>query len=461
MARKPKPEGGEQVSDKTKGDAAVSPPDPTPKDETRATGDAAPPAADLPRDDLADKDLSTTDLIDTRPPVEPRATGDDPTGARAAGAQPDVHPGDPGETPGDVPDGQLPETETDIDPDKGAFEAAETTSPPDLTPPAEPEATAQPARRSGFGPAVLGGVVAACIGFGAAVILFPQGVPLLGGGADMQAELERRLTEQQAAIDDLRAAVETGPDLSALDGLSARVADAEQAPAALSARLDELTARLETVEQRPISQGADAETIRAYEAELARLQQAMSDQRAEVEALVTDARQIKADAAETSQQTQQRAALVALRGAIDEGAALTGPVQTLAEAGVEIPQPLVDAADNGVATMASLRAAFPDAARDALNTVRGGEGRPASLGDFLRSQLGARSLSPRDGDDPDAILSRTEAALQSGRLDTAVAEVEVLPDPALSQMQDWLDRARSRLAVVTATEALTSQLDAK
>ncbi|MGB0440740.1 MAG: molybdopterin-binding protein, partial [Paracoccaceae bacterium] len=46
------------------------------------------------------------------------------------------------------------------------------------------------------------------------------------------------------------------------------------------------------------------------------------------------------------------------------------------------------------------------------------------LGAFLKTQLGARSLEPREGDDPDAVLSRMEAAAREGRFGDVEAEAD-------------------------------------
>ncbi|MBV5276525.1 hypothetical protein JZU56_01410, partial [bacterium] len=62
----------------------------------------------------------------------------------------------------------------------------------------------------------------------------------------------------------------------------------------------------------------------------------------------------------------------------------------------------------------ALQASFPDSARTALEAAlraNMGESWSERVGNFLRTQVGVRSLTPRDGPDPDAILSRAEAAL--------------------------------------------------
>uniref|UniRef100_UPI0037C662F9 COG4223 family protein n=1 Tax=Roseovarius salis TaxID=3376063 RepID=UPI0037C662F9 len=95
------------------------------------------------------------------------------------------------------------------------------------------------------------------------------------------------------------------------------------------------------------------------------------------------------------------------------------------------------------------------AARDAAAR----EGDTGGLTGFLRTQLGVRSLEPREGDDPDAVLSRAEAAVGQGRLTDALAEIETLPDVARAELEDWTQRARQRLDAVAAARELSEELN--
>ena len=56
------------------------------------------------------------------------------------------------------------------------------------------------------------------------------------------------------------------------------------------------------------------------------------------------------------------------------------------------------------------------------------DGVMGGLGAFLQNQLGGRSVVPREGDDPDAVLSRVGAAVEAGDLSTALTEIESLPE---------------------------------
>lgn len=355
----------------------------------------------------------------------------------------------------------IPEEElTDLDEESplaagdDRLQADETPNGPPADTPPPPAEAEPPARRGGFGPALLGGVVAAGIGFGAAMIAFPP--------VDTTA-LEQTQQDQAATLEDLRADLDAGPDLSALDAVTASVSDMEASFADLQqsvestrSDLDALTARVDELEKQPLAESVSDSAIAAYEDELARLQKAMEDQRAEIQEMVTDSQQMREDAAATARDTQIRAAFVRLNGALADGEPFEAPLKTLAELGLDIPDALETNAAAGVATMARLRDDLPDAARDALAATRDGS-LGGSLNDFLKNQLGARSLTPKEGDDPDAILSRAEAALRDGDLKKALVELDGLPEPALAAMNDWMNLARTRSDTVTAAETLSEQ----
>jgi hypothetical protein len=114
----------------------------------------------------------------------------------------------------------------------------------------------------------------------------------------------------------------------------------------------------------------------------------------------------------------------------------------------------------GVATLAELSAAFPEAARAALTAAREASGESEGLGGFLRTQLGVRSLEPQEGDSADAVLSRAEAALRDGRLTDALAEVAALPEAGQAALAEWTARAETRQDAVAAAEELAQSLTA-
>jgi hypothetical protein len=137
-------------------------------------------------------------------------------------------------------------------------------------------------------------------------------------------------------------------------------------------------------------------------------------------------------------------------------------VAVLESNGVVVPEAIASLADQGVPTQTSLNETFPEAARAALSVARsvdteGAEG-IGRVTTFFANQLGARSVAPKEGDDPDAVLSRAEAAVRSGDLSIALSELSGLPDVAQEALADWQARAETRLAATSAADELVQQL---
>ena len=146
--------------------------------------------------------------------------------------------------------------------------------------------------------------------------------------------------------------------------------------------------------------------------------------------------------------------------ALMAGGALDPALADLRDAGVAIPPPLAEQGQ-GVPTLEALRTAFPDAARDALAASL----KETAAGDtwerllaFLRTQSGARSLTPREGTDPDAILSRAEAALAAGDLAGSISEIGGLPAEGQARMPEGVALASRRISAPEAAAALAAEL---
>lgn len=127
--------------------------------------------------------------------------------------------------------------------------------------------------------------------------------------------------------------------------------------------------------------------------------------------------------------------------------------------GLPVNPVLQEAASAGLVTQKALTDAFPEAARKALDAslrATGGEGLGDRLYTFLRIQTGARSLEPREGADPDAVLSRAEAAVGAGDIAKAVDELAGLPPEGQAEMADWAAMARQWLAAGKALDDLAA-----
>jgi len=345
-------------------------------------------------------------------------------------------------------------------------------------PPALPRpATAiPPAQRSSVVPLVLGGVVAAGLGFGAAWYWTQSGTEVDAATVAAQAE---RIAALESALESVLADLPQMPDLAPLEAQIAAIGtDVTQEVAALdasvAAALEGFDERLAALERAPSEDGTLAQTaIEVWERELDalradvaaerdRMQQIADEADARLAQTRVEATALVDDASETASAAVARAALSRVAAAIDAGTPFDAPLAELAAEGVTVPVTLTETAREGVASLATLTATFPAAARAALATARieglaGEEGGGFSA--FLRSQFDVRSVTPRDGTDPDAVLSRAEAALQANRLSDALAEVASLPEVARAEMSGWIAAADARLAALAAVLDLSQSLN--
>lgn len=380
----------------------------------------------------------------------------------------------------------LPESESEALPeaDEPAEAQEEPPSPEPKPAPAAPPPP-PPSTSSSFLPLFLGGVAAAAIGFVLARYAVPEGWPTQVDRADSTtaqalgeqrtriAALEDRLASLSATVDEVASRpapdIDAGalrdeilaalpePDLSALDDIQARIAA--------------LTDQVAALGDRPAGQPAVGEDqIAAIRAEIdsavaearAEMEAAQAQARADLEAAQAEAARIEAEAAAAARLAAAEAALAQVAVALDAGSAYGDVLASLEEAGVDVPPVLAAGADGGVPTLPELQEGFPDAARAALDAAIMASDADNAVDRaiaFLRTQTGARSLTPREGDDPDAILSRAEAALRAGDLDTALSELQALPEAGAAAMADWTAAAETRRAALESLEDLRQRIE--
>ena len=325
-------------------------------------------------------------------------------------------------------------------------------------------------RKGGFFPMLLGGIAAGAIGIGAAQYLPERFLPFGSAPEDEdQALLQEAIDAQSAKIADLNDKIDAAsqePDLSGIEtaqeSIASSVSEMSTQLQAIETQLSNLDDRLTDVEQRPVTEGASDAAVAAYERELRALQDAMAAQRAEIENMTAEARDMEENAEATAQATMRRAALTRIQTALDAGSGFAPALADLQAADAEVPEALQAVAEDGVASMTELQEGFPDAARRALATSRAtaeGDGESGGFSDFLFAQLGVRSLEPKEGNSPDAVLSRAEAALREGRLTDALAELEGLPEQGRAELSDWSGAAARRLDAIAAAQALGENLN--
>ena len=226
----------------------------------------------------------------------------------------------------------------------------------------------------------------------------------------------------------------------------------------LTDQVGPLGERLTALEKKPIEANVSPETTAAFEAELKKLQDSLAAQRSEVEKMVADAQALEAKASAEARAATNAAILSRLHGQLDAGQPYEDLVAELKAGGVDVPDALATNSKDGVETLSALRTSFAPAARAALSDARDAD-KSTGLVAFLQRQTGARSVTPQEGDDPNAILSRAQAALADGDVTQALTELKSLPEAAQTALADWEQAAQTRVSAVEAANTLASSLN--
>ncbi len=312
------------------------------------------------------------------------------------------------------------------------------------TPPRQPEK-----QRSVFVPLVLGGVIAGGLGYAASEANFFDTRADVTGIEQTQIALQDRV----ASLEGAEPASAAAPDLSGLEASIASIADT----------VTELENRLADLENRPAPTAEPSGPSPEYAQELADLKASVEQQTGEIERLLANAMSVEEATANAARQAAVQGALTKITVALSTGSGYQDAVTELSDSGVsDVPAPIAETAADGVPTLQSLQNEFPDNARAALSSARaaGNDDGTTGVTGFLRRQLGARSVEPREGTDPDAVLSRAEAAVRAGRIDDALQELDTLPPEAQEAMADWLTAARTRADAEAAVQDLSQRLTA-
>lgn len=441
-----------------------------------------------------------------QPPAESKLVG--------SGAGPDAARPKAAGTPAPAGESAARSAATMPAPEKTASAGTEP-SKPGKSEPAKAETRIVEVRKAGFMPTFLGGLVAAGLGAGAAYWAIPR-LPaawqpdIAAVPADVQADVAQAavadavraefqaqsdaLTQRaaEAGADAARQALADAPppptatgDVAALQAQGDKLAALEKAVADIAARpaiapvisgadgdrlqpvLDELTSRLAAQQQRidelasrPASDPAVSADIQNFAAQAEALQAQVAAAADAAQQRIAAAETQAAALQETADSANRRARITmaasALQAAIEAGGSRDQALADLQASGAEVPAVLT----GDIPTLEQLRAAFPAAARAGLAAALKGRadngGAMGVIGDFLRVQTGARSVEPREGDDPDAILSRADAAIKAGDIRGALTEIGALPQPGQDAMSGWTGQAQLWIDANAALAALAA-----
>jgi len=317
--------------------------------------------------------------------------------------------------------------------------------------------TANRSKRRGFAWLIwplLGGVLAAAAGYGMAQYV-PNGWPM-ASVVTLQDKVAALSDQVQALQQDLQKA---GDRLATLESAPAPQVDGQ--------KIAVLEARLAALESKPAPIGTDSAALAQLRAEVGAIKtdgaavvsaQVQADLDAKVKATEAKLAAIEQAAQTQAAATLTRAALRQIAAAMDSGAPYPSALAALSD--TALPAVLADHAATGLPSLQALQTAFPDSARAALDSAlraNMGESWSDRIANFLRTQVGVRALTPREGADPDAILSRAEAALTAGDLAQALAEIATLPTPAQHVLAAWRAQAQLRLDAQAALQALLAK----
>ncbi|WP_342069346.1 COG4223 family protein [Yoonia algicola] len=302
-------------------------------------------------------------------------------------------------------------------------------------------------QNSGFFPLLLGGLLAGVIGFAVASLTTPA----------TDTTLMDQLSAQATQISALEQRIDAAPAVD-LSGIEAAQAD-------LATQLSDVTNRIDELEARPATTVISEAAGEGVSAEMDALREQIAEMtnaaQTELEEARAQAASIEENAAAAARKAAARAALSRVQTALESGAPIGAALGDLEAATTESAPAELLAVQDGVPTLANLQDQFPEVARAALATARseGVSGEETTgFGAFLRNQLDVRSTTPREGDSADAILSRAEAAVRSGRLSDALAEISALPEVARAEMSDWLAQAEQRADAIAAVDILSTSL---
>ncbi|MCV6825646.1 MULTISPECIES: COG4223 family protein [Halocynthiibacter] len=380
-----------------------------------------------------------------------------------------------------IPDAENQEQSDEKIEDAEVVETEDTAKEEPETAEEKPGSSEKPTSGTGFFPLLIGGLAAGAIGFGAAYFLpkedsqLDEVVARISTNESAFDKHVAQLEQSQSTLAEQLANKAAASELTAVsDSVNSNLAelrselDAFQVP--INDAISALEARITEIEKRPISDNAaSSAAVSAYERELTAMREMLEAQRTQIEAVAKDAEtriaeaqaqaeSLKQGAEAAANATLMRAALMRIEAAFESGAAFDVALQDLAKAtNIEPSAELLAASTSGIAPLTTLQAEFPAAARDALNVTAAetsGEGVIDKMGAFLKSQTGARSLTPSEGTSPDAILSRAEASLRAGDLTGALSEISTLPETGQQAMAEWIDAATYRNDILQAVRTL-------
>ena len=323
-------------------------------------------------------------------------------------------------------------------------------------------------KSSGVLPLVVAGFICAGLGFGAAILSQPSNPiwPMRPDMAQFRDETTGQITDIDTRLNALEGRV-TDVDQRAVgdvfqSDLEELTNGYDQRFSEIASQLENFDKRLSALEKSTIESAIPDELVAKYQDEVKRLKETLEAQRESLQQFMSETAETANEVTQRAIDTVARGILAQIRAAIDAGGPFDTAIKEFDEqVGQALPNQLRSLAEEGVQTYQELRDSFAEAARSALNAARDelneSEGF-TGIGNYLRKQFQARSVTPKTGDDADSVLSRAEQALRENDLNGALNELDALPDAARDQMQPWIDQARERQDALEQLDILSQEI---
>lgn len=152
--------------------------------------------------------------------------------------------------------------------------------------------------------------------------------------------------------------------------------------------------------------------------------------------------------------------LVGIQAAVEAGIPYAAIIGENEINSLELPAIILELSEDGVATLLELQNEFEDLITEALKAVETGA-ESGSIQDMARSIVSSlvqvRSLTPREGDDAVAVLSRLEERLKKGDLESVLELYGQLPQPVQVTLESWKQKVQNRLDLLIAVEESLSK----
>lgn len=292
----------------------------------------------------------------------------------------------------------------------------------------------------------------------------------LTGVGDHLAGVDERLAEVDARLVEVekRPLVESSDTAKAAFGVYERqlnelraTLEAQRADALkLEDSITEVSATA-AAQMTAVSEQAEEQLLAMRSQTEMELQAVRDEATAAIEAAEARAAEAEAKADARAQLAVAQASLAQVEAALNAGIAYEVALPALASV-VEVPAVLSENGATGIPTLLMLQESYTPAARAALDaSVKDtmGEEPTTRFMAFLKTQTGVRSLEAREGNDPDAVLSRMTVAVEAGDLAAALAEVPNLPEAGQAALADWTDAAQARLDAEAALPELAASVN--